>query len=102
MLRSTWIPMRMNCTGRDKQTVPGVECHGRFSFFLPDARTGQDMKCDRCRMEMPRVDPTRSIFGFVDRDFLVLRVWQHDLQKRCMRYDATLFLSGSWFCAKHA
>src|SRR5689334_2290095 len=102
MLSGTWIPVRMNCASSDKQTIPGAKGNGRFSFLLPDAHAVQVMECDRCWMKVPRIDPDRSIFGLVDCDFLVLGVRQHDLQKRCMRDDATLFLCGRGFCPKHA
>ena len=60
------------------------------------------MKCDRCRMDVSRVYPARSIFSLVDSDLLVCRIRQYDLQQGRMRYHAAPFLAGSWFRLKHA
>jgi hypothetical protein len=65
--------MRMDCSGRNKKAVPGMQCNGRLAFFLPDARAGQNPEGNRGQMEVPRVDSARGVLRIPDNYLFVRR-----------------------------
>ena len=84
--RRAGIPMRMDCAGRDEQTISGVQRDWRLAVLLPNTRPGQNVKGDCCWMQMTRIQRAGRVSRVPNNDLLAWCIGQFAPQQKRMGY----------------